>query len=92
MAVTCSARFTHSLCFALLLGAMDSSIVATALVSIGAQFDDFRRLQWVVLAYLLVDLGAFHSPPALRRQGTMRRSNISAISISRGIKGVIIMV
>ncbi|OQN98776.1 hypothetical protein B0A48_15445 [Cryoendolithus antarcticus] len=46
-----------SLCFALFLGAIDSSVVATALVTIGAHFDDFVRLQWVVLAYLLVDLG-----------------------------------
>nr|OQO31265.1 hypothetical protein B0A51_01019 [Rachicladosporium sp. CCFEE 5018] len=46
-----------SLCFALFLGAVDSSVVATALVTIGAHFDDFVRLQWVVLAYLLVDLG-----------------------------------
>jgi len=36
---------------------MDSSIVATALVTIGAHFDDFVKLQWVVLAYLLTYLG-----------------------------------
>lgn len=36
---------------------MDSSVVATALVTIGNDFNDFLRLQWVVLAYLLTYLG-----------------------------------
>jgi hypothetical protein len=36
---------------------MDSSIVSTALVAIGTYFDDFIRVQWVVLAFLLTDLG-----------------------------------
>lgn len=36
---------------------MDSSVVATALVTIGDAFEDFERLQWVVLAYLLTYLG-----------------------------------
>jgi hypothetical protein len=46
-----------SLAFSLILSVMDSSIVATALVTIGAHFDDFVKLQWVVLAYLLTYLG-----------------------------------
>lgn len=36
---------------------MDSSVVATALVTIGEAFEDFEKLQWVVLAYLLTYLG-----------------------------------
>ena len=47
----------RSLCLALFLGAIDSSIVATALVTIGRVFDNFVLLQWIVLAYLLTYLG-----------------------------------
>lgn len=47
----------RSLCLALFLGAVDSSIVATALVTIGRDFNDFIQLQWIVLAYLLTYLG-----------------------------------
>jgi hypothetical protein len=36
---------------------MDSSAVSTALVTIGDHFDDFTRIQWVVLAYMLTYLG-----------------------------------
>ena len=43
--------------FCLFLGAMDSSIIATALVSIGHHFNDFVTLQWLVLSYLLTYLG-----------------------------------
>jgi hypothetical protein len=47
----------RSLCLALFLGAIDSSMVSTALVTIGRDFNDFIHLQWVVLAYLLTYLG-----------------------------------
>jgi len=47
----------RSLALALFLGGIDSSIVATALITIGRNFNDFARLQWVVLAYLLTYLG-----------------------------------
>lgn len=47
----------YSLCLALFLGGIDSSIVATALVTIGRDFNDLVQLQWVVLAYLLTYLG-----------------------------------
>ena len=50
-----------SLCLALFLGAIDSSIVATALVTIGRDFNDFIELQWIVLAYLLTYLGTEHN-------------------------------
>ena len=46
-----------SLLFGLLLSGMDSTIVSTALVSIGTYFDDFVNVQWIVLAYLLSYLG-----------------------------------
>lgn len=46
-----------SLCFGLVLSVMDSSVIATALVTIGNDFNDFMRIQWVVLAYLLTYLG-----------------------------------
>ena len=41
------------LCIGLLFSAMDSSIVSTALVTIGAYFDGFVKTIWIVLAYLL---------------------------------------
>lgn len=43
----------------LILSAMDSSVIATALVPIGHYFDDFITLQWLVLSYLLTYLGMF---------------------------------
>ncbi|PWY68668.1 MFS general substrate transporter [Aspergillus heteromorphus CBS 117.55] len=49
--------FLHaSLLFGLMLSVMDGSLVATALVTIGDHFQDFRRIQWVVLSYLLAYL------------------------------------
>lgn len=41
----------------LLLSVMESSIVATSLIDIARSFDDFIRIQWVVLAYLLTYMG-----------------------------------
>lgn len=46
-----------SLYLGLVLSIMDSSAVSTALVTIGAHFDDFIHIQWVVLAYMLTYLG-----------------------------------
>ena len=42
---------------ALFLGGIDSSMVATSLVTIGHEFNEFVKLQWIVLAYLLTYLG-----------------------------------
>ncbi|CAK3783857.1 MFS multidrug transporter [Lecanosticta acicola] len=42
-----------SVLIALLLATMDSSIVSTALVTIGNDFDDFAQTIWIVLGYLL---------------------------------------
>lgn len=44
---------THSLCIGLLLSSLESTIVATALVSIASDFNDYGRSNWVVIAYLL---------------------------------------
>lgn len=38
---------------------MDTSIVATALVDIAKDFDDYIRIQWIVLSYLLTYMGKF---------------------------------
>lgn len=42
-----------SVLIALLLATMDSSIVSTALVTIGNYFDNFAQTIWIVLGYLL---------------------------------------
>ncbi|HEY9216344.1 MAG TPA: MFS transporter, partial [Ancylobacter sp.] len=38
---------------AMFLSALDQTIIATALPTIGAQFGDLESLAWVVTAYLL---------------------------------------
>lgn len=48
---------TSSLLLGLMLSIMDTSIVATSLVVIGKDFDDFIHVTWVVLAYLLTYTG-----------------------------------
>src|SRR6516164_7336866 len=40
------------LALAMFLGALNQTIVATALPTIGRAFDDFENLSWVVIAYL----------------------------------------
>nr|WP_273546334.1 MULTISPECIES: MDR family MFS transporter [unclassified Xanthobacter] len=46
-------RIIFGVMLAMLLGALDQTIVATALPSIGAAFGDFANLPWVATAYLL---------------------------------------
>jgi EmrB/QacA subfamily drug resistance transporter len=41
------------LALAMFLGALNQTIVATALPTIGRAFDDFENLSWIVIAYLL---------------------------------------
>ncbi len=41
------------LALAMFLSALNQTIVATALPTIGRAFDDFENLSWVVIAYLL---------------------------------------
>lgn len=47
----------YSIALALFLSLLDSTIVATSLYSIGVDFKDFRRVNWVALAYTLAYLG-----------------------------------
>lgn len=46
-------RIIFGLMLAMLLGALDQTIVATALPTIGDAFGDFANISWVVTAYLL---------------------------------------
>ncbi|OAQ96546.1 hypothetical protein LLEC1_02348 [Akanthomyces lecanii] len=54
------ARFwllSTGICLGLFLSIIDSSIVATALYTIGSDFRDHRAINWVALAYTLAYLG-----------------------------------
>lgn len=44
-------------CLGLFLSIIDTSIVATSIYSIGVEFEDVRRVNWVALAYTLAYLG-----------------------------------
>ena len=46
-----------SLCFGLFLSLLDTSIVATALYAIGAEFNSLQSVTWVALAYTLAYVG-----------------------------------
>ncbi|KUJ13197.1 MFS multidrug transporter-like protein [Mollisia scopiformis] len=46
-----------ALCLGLFLSFLDSSIVSTALVTIGTDFNSLSNINWVALAYTLCDLG-----------------------------------
>ncbi|KAK2614422.1 hypothetical protein N8I77_001252 [Diaporthe amygdali] len=46
------------LCFGLGLSMVDASIVATSLYTIGVEFHDMERINWVALAYTLTFLGS----------------------------------
>ncbi|KAG4029459.1 hypothetical protein MFRU_015g00040 [Monilinia fructicola] len=46
-----------SLCFGLFLALLDTSIVATALYTIGVEFDSLNSVSWVALAYTLSYIG-----------------------------------
>lgn len=46
-----------SLCFGLFLSLIDTSIVATALYSIGTDFNDLTNVNWIALAYTLAYVG-----------------------------------
>lgn len=47
----------------LFLSLLDATVVATMLVDISSEFEDFRTSSWVVLAYTLTEVGT--SPPSL---------------------------
>ncbi|KAL3442365.1 major facilitator superfamily domain-containing protein [Aspergillus insuetus] len=44
-------------CLGLFLSILDTSIVATSIYSIGVEFEDVRRVNWIALAYTLAYLG-----------------------------------
>ncbi|KAJ4354458.1 uncharacterized protein N0V89_006195 [Didymosphaeria variabile] len=46
-----------SICFGLFLAFLDTSIVATALYTIGVEFQSLSKINWVALAYTLAYLG-----------------------------------
>lgn len=46
-----------SLCFALFLFTLETTIVATALVTISSDNEEFNSVSWIVLAYLLTYCG-----------------------------------
>lgn len=46
-------KIGHSLLVGLLFSTLDTSIVATSLVTISHDLDDFVNAPWIVLAYLL---------------------------------------
>ncbi|KAF5009912.1 hypothetical protein FDECE_3897 [Fusarium decemcellulare] len=55
-----AARFwalSVGVCLGLFLSIIDTSIIATSLYSIGVEFQDVRRVNWVALAYTLSYLG-----------------------------------
>lgn len=53
-----SADVSYSLCLGLCLAMIDASIVATSLYTIGLEFNDVERINWVALAYTLTFLGS----------------------------------
>ncbi|KAG5927026.1 hypothetical protein E4U42_002675 [Claviceps africana] len=48
-----------SLLVGLLFSSLDTSIVATSLVTISREMDDFVNAPWIVLAYLLTYMGIY---------------------------------
>jgi MFS family permease len=50
-------KILSSICLGLFLSIIDTSIVATSIYSIGVEFQDVRRVNWVALAYTLAYLG-----------------------------------
>ena len=47
----------HSLCFGLFLSTLETTIVATALVTISSDFGQFEISGWIVLSYLITYTG-----------------------------------
>ena len=55
--VSCTDSWLHSLCFALFLSTLETTIVATGLLTISSDFGRFDLAGWIVLAYLLTYCG-----------------------------------
>ena len=70
-----------SLFLGLFLSTLDTSIIATALVTIVIELDDFQRSPWVVVAYLLLymSMSAFF----LLRQHTTNSNLGLAVAFAR---------
>lgn len=47
----------NSLSLGLFVSFLDGSITATALFTIGEEFDDLSRVNWIAIAYILADVG-----------------------------------
>lgn len=47
----------HRLCFGLFLSLMDTSIIATSILTIATEFNSLANAYWVVLSYQLAYLG-----------------------------------
>lgn len=52
-------NISHSLLVGLLFSTLDTSIVATSLVTISHDLNDFINAPWIVLAYLLTYMSKF---------------------------------
>jgi len=48
-----------SLFLGLFLATLDTSIIATALVTIVTELDDFQQSPWIILAYLLLYMSTY---------------------------------
>jgi hypothetical protein len=53
----------YGLMLGMFLSALNQTIVATALPTIGRDFGDFENLSWVIIAYLLARVGPGNGPP-----------------------------
>ena len=74
-------RIIYALMMAMLLGAIDQTIVATALPTIGRDLHDVAHLPWVVTAYLLTATGAVPIYGKLADTAGRRPTLLAAIAI-----------
>lgn len=70
---------TRSVLLGLFLATLDSSIVSTALVTIGDDFGNFIQTIWIVLAYLISYMSMYFSQAVTLRR--TRRRTLCGISI-----------
>jgi len=63
------------LLLAMLLAALDQTIVATAMPTIGRDLHDLEHLPWIVTAYLLASTAV--TPRCARHTSAMRTANVS---------------
>src|SRR6202790_908751 len=70
-----------SLMLTMFLAALDQTIVATALPTIGRQFDDVSNLSWVITAYLLASTAVAPAVGSLSDISGRRAMSIAALSL-----------